>query len=241
MITVRDDPCAALDHTEVADLARLLDRHFAGVDQRQVQHDLRDKSRIVRLFDDGRLVGFSTIAYARLVWRSEDIGVVWSGDTIIDPSAWHAAALPAGWLAAVRREHRDRGRLAWCLICSGLRTWRFMTRCCRRYAPSPEADDDLVDLRDHLARTRYGASYADGIVRLSAPQRLRSHLAEPPAHLTADPATARFAVLNPGHDAGDELACATWLAPDNLTRIGRIAWERSGEKAHSDTAARGGT
>lgn len=227
MITARNDPSASLGRPEVVALAQLLDRHFHAVTEAQVTRDLADKTAIIRLFDGERLIGFSTFAYARIRWLGEEIGAVWSGDTIVDPVAWHAAALPAAWLRAVRSLHGDRGRLAWCLICSGVRTWRFMTSCCLGYAPGPEASAEMSSLRDHLARLRYGDDYHAGIVRLAQPQPLRRHLLDLPPHLARDPACAVFEALNPGHAHGDELACAAWLGPATMTRIGRAAWARS--------------
>lgn len=221
MISVRSDPVAALGGSDIAAMHGLLARHFTGVDPRQVADDLAGKDAVVRLFAAGELAGFSTIAYARVPWQDGEIGAVWSGDTIVDPSCWHVSALPAAWLTAVKRLHAGRGRLAWCLICSGVRTYRYMPTFASRFAP---LDAGLLGLRDHLARWRYGAAYAEGIVRLPRPQVLRPHLATTPTRL--DHEAEPFVRLNPGHAAGDELACATWLEPSSLTRLGRRLWER---------------
>ncbi len=216
---------AALNATEQDELRVLLERHFAGVTPEQFRADLLEKTQVVRLWHERRLVGFSTFAYASVEFEGEPIGAVWSGDTIVDPVAWNGALLPSAWLAAVRACHAGRGRLAWCLICSGVRTFRLLPVFYRRAAPTT-TDATLIALRDQLAERRYGAAFAaaNGIVRLPSPQVLRDHLRDVPDHLAQDPQVAEFLRRNPGHTAGDELACATWIDPDNLTAAGARIW-----------------
>ncbi len=225
MITTRRDSISAITTSEITELTSLLERHFFSVTHEQVASDLADKTSIVRFFDGERLIGFTTFAYARLQWENQEIGAVWSGDTIIDPQAWGGALLPAAWLAAVLDCHGQNGQLAWCLICSGVRTWRMMPVFYRCYAPGADAGD-LHAVRDELALQRYGSRFdpQSGIVRLPAPQVLRPHLRALPVHLTADPEAVDFFARNPGHEEGDELACATWITPSNLTPTGQRIW-----------------
>lgn len=215
------DPVATLGAGERAAMAALLGRHFEGVSPGQFAADLAGKTHVLRLVDGGTLAGFSTIAYERLDDAGEAIGVIHSGDTIVDPAAWHAAALAPAWVAAVHAIHAGRGPLWWLLICSGVRTWRFLPTCCRDFVPRPGGDPALLARRDRLAARRYGAACAGGIVRLAAPQRLRAGLDEVPAHLAADPLVGHFLALNPGWRAGDELCCLAALDEARLTPLGQ--------------------
>jgi len=215
------DPVADLAAADRAAMATLLQRHFLGVTPEQFAADLAGKTHVLRLFDGASLVGFSTLAYARTDDAGEAIGVVHSGDTIVDPSAWHAAVLAPAWIAAVHALHGGRGALWWLLICSGVRTWRFLPTCCRDFVPRPDGDPILLARRDRLAHERYGAAFIDGIVRLAAPQRLREGIATVPAHLATDALCAYFLSANPGWREGDELCCLASLDPGNLTALGQ--------------------
>ena len=117
--------------------------------------------------------------------------------------------------------HGGRGRLAWNLICSDARTWRFQTACLRRSVPHDD-DTELSALCAQLSRERYGRHFSHGIVRLAAPQRLRRR--EALAQSGAAALEARFAALNPGWREGDELACAGWLDPRGFTPLALRWW-----------------
>lgn len=219
------DSVSELGVAERGTLYALLACHFDGVTPAQFAMDLDEKTHVVRLWQEERLVGFSTFAYRRIAIAGIDTGATWSGDTIVDPQAWGAAQLPVAWLAAVLACHAERGPLAWCLICSGVRTWRLLPVFYRRYVPG-SGDAELVMVRDYLARLRYGSHFnaTTGIVRLPSPQVLRPHLRQLPVHLDTNEEAAGFIARNPGHQDGDELACATWITLSNLTPTGERIW-----------------
>ncbi len=218
-------PVAALSAVERAAMRGLLEAHFSGVSEDGFAADLAGKTHALLLLDGARLVGFSTIAYELVEDAGERLGVIHSGDTIVDPAAWHAGALAPAWIAAVRHIHASADPLWWLLICSGVRTWRFLPVCFRSWVPQPDSGDAvLLARRDRLARRRYGAAFdpTSGIVRLARPQRLRAALQAIPGHLHADPVNAFFFASNPGWRDGDELGCLCRLDDDaNLTPTGR--------------------
>ncbi len=208
-----------------AEMRALLARHFDGVVDEVFDADLAEKDWVIRVVDGGALVGFSTLLLYPYTWRGEELTVVCSGDTIVDPAVWGSSGMPRTWIDAVRRLHaaHGRGRLVWLLITSGFRTYRFLPVFCRDFHPRHDAPipPDVAALRDALARDRFGAAYcaATGVVRFPHPQRLRPHLAAPGERL-ADPHVAFFHRANPGHARGDELVCLTDLSDANLNRAG---------------------
>ena len=206
----------------------LLVRHFSGVTPAQFAADLAQKQWVILLEDAaGTLVGFTSLRLETLE-APVRCHLLSSGDTIIDPRAWGSTALMRAWLAAVLALREGAGRdrpCYWLLLVSGFRTYRFLPLFWRDFhpRPAPAAPADLAARLVPLAHHRYGEAFdpASGIVRFPRPQRLRPHLAGIPAERLADAHIAFFAARNPGHAAGDELACLTELDEANLTRAGR--------------------
>ena len=218
-------PTAELEASATAELRELLERHFSGVTHRGFADDLADKSHVVRLYDETRLVGFSTLAYSTVMWQGRSLAIIRSGDTIVDPSAWSAVGLAPAWISAVRALHAQRPEpLYWLLICSSVRTYRFLEVFWQHFIPSVSGPDlELESLRDQLAQAMYGAEFhsSDGVVRLIRPQVLRQHLQDLPDHVRRSPGAQLFFALNPGHADGDELVCLCALSDENLTAAGR--------------------
>jgi hypothetical protein len=222
---------SAADRSAMYDL---LAAHFDGVSPDRFGQDLGEKNWVVLVERAGRLVGFTTLlAYETTApgvgpgGSPGPVSIVYSGDTIVAPEAWNTAALPRAWIESVvaLRRRYPRGPFVWLLITSGFRTYRLLPVFWRSFhprhdAPTPPARQRLLDF---LAAERFGGQYdaASGVVRLADPQRLRGDLAGVPAGRAEDPHVAFFAARNPGHAAGDELACLTDLTPSNLTPAGR--------------------
>lgn len=206
----------------------LLGRHFDGVSRAQFDRDLADKNWALLLHDEaGGLAGFSTLRFYHDQHHGSPISVVYSGDTIVDPSAWRSTALSRLWIASVKSLHESHGvgRLYWLLIVSGFRTYRFLPVYWREFYPRHDraTPRDTRRLMDRLATDRFGEAYSvtDGVVRFPSPQRLNGTLQGIPAERLRDPHVAYFDRVNPRHADGDELVCLTELCDDNLTPAGR--------------------
>ena len=203
----------------------LLDSYFEGISPEQFRADLSEKNWVVLVESEpSKVVGFSTIHYFRTWHEGRRLGIVYSGDTIIDRSAWKSTAFFRGWIDAVRRLHRSDDPLYWFLLVSGFRTYRLLPVLWREFFPrfdrrTPEAQQTLAD---HLAEQRFGDRYdrASGVVRFKRPQVLRDGLKTITPGRLMDPHVAFFAERNPGHLQGNELVCLTEISNDNLTRAG---------------------
>jgi hypothetical protein len=225
----------ALTSPEREAMYGLLAASFLGATRERFAADLAEKTWALLLEDETGLRGFSTLLFYESRPPGEKVcTVVYSGDTIVDPGAWGSAALPRSWIAAVRRlrEEYPRGRLWWLLLTSGFRTYRFLPVFWQDFWPRwdaptpPEAQARL----DFLATERLGGLYAkeQGLVRFPEPQRLRGELSEIPEGRLADPHVTYFLAKNPGWRAGDELACLTEIAAENLTAAGWRMWRQGG-------------
>jgi hypothetical protein len=216
-------------------MRRLLETHFEGVTPETFARDLDEKNWCLLLEEHGRLRGFSTLLVYPSRHGGEDIAVVYSGDTVVDRSAWGTPALARSWIGSVcglRALYPGR-RLYWLLLTSGFRTYRFLSVFWRDFHPRYDATPGpLAATRLHaLARERLGPLYhaQEGVARLFGPQRLRGALADVPAARRADPNVSFFLARNPGWVRGDELVCLTEIAPENLTAAGRRMWS-AGER-----------
>jgi hypothetical protein len=217
-----------LAEKDISAMFALLSDNFLGVDRETFRSDLAEKNWIVLLTDDaGVLRGFTTFLIYATAVAGRPMTVVYSGDTIVEQSAWGSPALARAWIRAVydaRRAYPD-GDLYWLLLASGFRTYRFVPVFCRAFYPRFDAPTptDAQQLLDALSAERFGPQYdsGTGIVRLPKPQILRERLSGVADGRHADPHVRFFFERNPGHVAGDELVSLTSLAPDNLTPAGR--------------------
>ncbi len=214
----------------------LLDRHFERVEPAAFHADLDEKEHVALVAGpDGTLAGFSTLVRMTATVGGQCVAATFSGDTIVDPSARHAAALPrvlSRHIFARARAEPDVPAY-WFLLSSGYKTYRLLPHLFQTFVPGPEAAGPEAAgpeaagpeaaILDAVARARYGDRYdaAARIVRLAHPTPLRAGVADLTAHRLRDPHVAFFVHANPGHEAGDELACLTRVHPDNLTEAGR--------------------
>jgi hypothetical protein len=226
-LTGRFVPREALDAGRINSMFVLLRSHFIGVDRATFEHDLLQKNWVILLEDErGILRGFSTLLVYPDSRDGRSLTIVYSGDTIVAREWWGSSALALTWLRAVRQLTPFYGsrEVYWILLTSGFRTYRFLPVFFRDFYPRfGGVDTGAASLRDALAAAQFGDRYdpSTGIVRLAHPQVLAPELIEVPPQRARDPHVAYFLEHNPGYVDGDELACVTRIADDNLTAAGR--------------------
>lgn len=224
-----------LSPTEREAMYSLLSTHFEGVTQEVFDSDLTQKNWTILLEDEAGKVlkGFSTILIYKTQFAGEDLIAVYSGDTIIDPSAWSSSSLSRTWMSAIAmlRLEYPQGRFYWLLISSGYRTYRFLPTFAKEFypryeTPTPTATQVILDfLSDRLFGKYYDKE--TGIVRFPYPQVLREGLKEIPEERLNNPHVRFFLLKNPGHVKGDELVCLAEISENNLTEAGRRMWSRN--------------
>ncbi|MBE9063694.1 hypothetical protein [cf. Phormidesmis sp. LEGE 11477] len=209
----------------------LLESHFDGATSQIFETDLALKNWVLLLKDDSlALKGFSTMLMYDVAFADRLLTVVFSGDTIVDPSAWSSSLLSQAWVAAVNqlRTHYKGEKLYWLLISSGFRTYRFLPTFWRTFYPrhNRPTPPEMQRLMQFLSQRQFGEWYdaAAGVVKFPAPQRLKGHLEGIPTERLRNPHIRFFAQQNPGYDRGDELVCLTEIAAENLTKAGRRMW-----------------
>jgi hypothetical protein len=225
-------PHTAITLEERRQMFALLRGHFAGTDRERFEADLREKEAVILLRDaqSGRIQGFSTLMRMSMTLDGREIVAFFSGDTIIDRDYWGESTLSRTWGQVVFAE-ADRiaaehpgTSIYWFLICSGYKTWRFLPVFFREFYPCADrpTPPGIRRLLDALAARKFGDEYLPslGIVRFRSATPLRGGVAEITEERLRDPQVAFFARVNPGHAAGDELACLAEISRSNLTRAG---------------------
>jgi hypothetical protein len=224
-------PIDALLDGDRKSMYKLLNHHFDGACPDGFAADLSQKNWAILLKDNlGQLQGFSTLFIYEIKFQGKPITVVYSGDTIMDPSAWSSSTLARSWISAIQqlRPQYPNGKLYWLLISSGYRTYRFLPTFWRTFYPRYDSPTppDVTALLKFLARRQFGKFYheATGIVRFPAPHRLKGRLYGIPDERRTDSHVRFFEQKNPGHIHGDELVCITEISEANLSRAGRRIW-----------------
>jgi hypothetical protein len=226
-------PIAKLHPSDRTAMYALLENHFQGITWDGFLADLDRKNWALLLRDEisNNLKGFSTIMLSQTTFLGEKISVVYSGDTIVDPSAWSSTTLPRTWIAAVNflRSQYPENKLYWLLICSGFRTYRFLPTFWKDFYPRYNQDTpiSIENMMASLAQEYYGDYYdsSTGIVRFNSPQILRDGLIEIPEGRQNNPHVEFFTTKTPGYRFGDELVCLTEICYENLTRAGKRMWD----------------
>jgi hypothetical protein len=210
----------------------LLSNYFLGVRRDVFNADLSQKNWVILIEQEltDTLKGFSTIAIYHTHFCGEILTVVYSGDTIMDPSGWSSSILSKAWIAAVKmlRLQYPQGKFYWLLICSGYRTYRFLPTFWQEFYPrhNISTPPEVFELIEFLAKDLFGDSYHPdtGIVRFSHPQMLADKLPGIPLEKLQDPQIKFFSDRNPNHSLGDELVCLTEINENNLTPAGKRMW-----------------
>lgn len=210
----------------------LLTRHFENVIREVFLQDLYCKNWVLLIEEreSDALKAFSTLQFQLFTFAGEQNCVVYSGDTISDPSVWSNTLLPRAWIAAVNTLHRNYAhlKLYWLLISSGFRTYRFLPTFWNEFYPRYDLPTPAhaQDLLHYLGDLYYKDNYqpVTGLVRFVQPQVLRGDLITVPEERQTNPHIQFFLDQNPGYSQGDELVCLTEICYKNLTKAGQRMW-----------------
>lgn len=219
----------AMEPETVEAMYELFQKYFVQRERRTFEADVADKDHVILIYAGAELVGFSTAQTSLENINGDELQVLFSGDTIVDRAYWGSGILERCWLElAVRISDQYQLPLYWFLICSGYRTYRYLPTFFKEFWPRYDAQTPPAAqaLLDTVAQRRFGARYQDGVVRLPGGGALREGVSPVDERQLRNPDVAFFVRANPGHLRGDELACITRIAVDNLTPAGRRVWRR---------------
>ncbi len=217
---------AELDAHQRDHMFQLLDRYYNNVVREQFDQDLAEKNWVILMTDSdsGEIKGFSTQMLFEHRYQGEDLQVVFSGDTIIDPAHWGSLTLPitfGNMMLDIHAENPGK-KLFWMLISKGFRTYRFLPVFFREFFPRHDIPIDKWSqgLIHELGKRKFPDRYhpASGIVQAKVDsQSLKSELAEiSNERREKNKHIDFFMARNPGAQRGDELVCLLPFYPANI-------------------------
>jgi hypothetical protein len=221
---------AAADGALVARMFAIYAAHYDACEPARFGADLAVKDYVILLEQQGELKGFSTVAHFGFRASAGDVNVLFSGDTVIDRSAWGEQALSRSFaqLAGALHAQAPATPLYWLLISKGHRTYRYLRLFARRFFPHEATHDaQLAQLAAEVARARFGDDFdpRTGVIAFDRSHgHLKEDLAEVPGHIAARPEGAFFLQRNPGYRHGHELVCLAQLTAGNLRSVVRQAF-----------------
>jgi hypothetical protein len=194
----------------------LLLGNFTNVTKETFLADLNRKNLVFLLHEGERegLVGFST---QQIISLRDGSRLVFSGDTIITPSAWGTLDLPRAWglwMLELKETLPDQ-LLYWLLISKGHRTFRFLTTYFKDFAPSrarsylPREEEIVVEAAAMLFDREIVKSCQGYYIlpHRDTSQRMAPHLQASQDRRTVHPEIEFFEHANPDFEQGSELIC----------------------------------
>ncbi len=201
----------------------LMDNHYGNSLRSIFDKDLEEKDWVLMLVDEeiSKIVGFSTQMLIKTEFQGRKIGVLFSGDTIIDKEHWGSMVLSIafGELMIDLINSNKNMDIYWMLVSKGIRTYKYLQIFFLEYYPHyyMETPKMIHDLIDYLGQLKYPDSYdkSKGIVKAVANAQFLKEGYQPDAN-PRKPHEVFFTKANPDYKNGDELICIAKLSLDNL-------------------------
>ena len=230
-LSARCVPIVQLGEPTIRSMLKLFKSTYENVDDAVFRRDLSAKSHVILVRNQAlRLRGFSTLTIWPHAFEGREINLLFSGDTVVDQSAWGHQALPVAFLSAagnLRSVDRSRSYY-WLLTSKGHRTYRFLNlffyRFWPQYSSSLEYEEALArDVGARFFPDRFDSSTS--LLRGTELGRLRAEIAEIPNKDCHRPDVQFFIERNPGYAYGDELLCLAELCPKNMRPFARRVFQ----------------
>ena len=211
-----------LDEPLLQQVVELYLNYYDGSSEAKVISDMKEKTEILLLFHQGKLVGFTSLLIYSRQWQGENIRIVYSGDTVVDREHWGQQALAFAWITRMGelKSQEPDYPLYWFVIVKGHRTFKYLPTFGKSFYPHwSEPRPDLKLLADALAMDKFGNLYnkETGIVEFAESQgHLRQEIAYPTEEEMTKESVQFFLKANPNYLQGHELVCLCELEEDNM-------------------------
>lgn len=225
-------PVSALDEALKRRMAEIYLSSYDGSSEALFRRDLAAKDEALLVYAGETLVGFSTVRVFEREWQGRRVGVVYSGDTVVERGHWGQQALAFAWITRMGElKGQDRERpLYWFLLVKGHRTFRYLPVFGKSFYPHWSIDrSDLKPLADTLALEMFPHDYnpATGVVEFAESRgHLKADIAGPPPQDMDRDGVRFFLERNPGFQRGHELVCICEIEEHNMRPLTRALFRK---------------
>lgn len=211
-----------LSNTQLKDIVNLYLEYYDGSSESLVLSDLKSKTKILLLFFQKKIVGFTTFEIYNKKWFDQSIKIIYSGDTVVHKKHWGQQSLAFSWvrhIGELKKKHPNTP-IYWFLIVKGHRTYKYLPAFTSSFYPHWEKNcDDLKPLLNTLAKDKFGNLYNEESSIISFKRsygHLKSEYAYPNENEKKNEAVQFFLKKNPEYINGNELACICSFDDENL-------------------------
>ncbi len=205
-------PVSEVSETEISAMFALMSEFYENTDESVFRKDLADKNYCLVLYEEDKLVGFTTQKVMSVNVGGKEIYGMFSGDTIIHKDHWGEVELFKVWADFWFEFAEKYDEFYWFLICKGYKTYRILPSFWKefypnRHTPTPEYEQKIIDA---YALKLYPKEYnsATGVIEYDhIKDKLRAGVADVDAHRIKNKDIAFFCEKNPRHTDGNDLAC----------------------------------
>ncbi len=201
--------------TVLEDMWEIYRSNYDNVTRAEFDRDLNEKTHVFLGMDSGdeSIQGFSACKFYFQNVKGKKVGVLFSGDTMIDKDYWGQKALHTAFMKEVFswKLRHPFTPLYWFIITMGFKTYLIMAKNAVEYWPRHDQStpSDKKALIDALAGSKFGADY-DPETGLISPSKtgctLGDHVAPITNKVMMIPEIKFFISKNPNYAKGVELA-----------------------------------
>jgi len=192
----------------------LYHQNYNDVTREEFDRDFEEKSHVFvgRDSGDNSIQGFSTAKIYEQVVDGKKIGIIYSGDTMINKEYWGQKALNCAFMTEVAlwKLKHPFTPLYWLIITMGYRTYLIAAKNAVEYWPryDRETPKDKKSLLDAISLKRFGTDY-NPVTGVITPKNTNCTLGQHVAPITTEllklPQMKFFVEKNPNYEQGDEL------------------------------------
>lgn len=204
-----------LNETLKKDMFSLFEKYYDHVDYDRFLSDLNEKTHVFMFFDKDhkKLAGFSTI-FRKSIPEIASGSFLFSGDTVIHEDYWGSKSLQKSffWFILESKFRSPLSPLYWMLMSKGVKTYLMMRKNFVKSYPNHlgPTPTDYSQVQKSFYQMKFPENYRPEKDLILFKEKMGSVKAEiitphPQALLEAE--SKFFYRVNPGHLAGDELAC----------------------------------
>lgn len=227
--------CKQIDNITIHErkeiIALYLD-YYDGSDSAQVESDLNDKSEIILLFFDSKIIGFTTLEFYEKNWKQNTIRIVYSGDTIVDKVHWGQQSLTFACITrmGIYKQEKPELTVYWFLIVKGHRTYKYLPVFVKSFYPHWQyQSESLKAIAEFLVRDKFGEIYNSHTGVLEFPEskgHLKKEYAYPNENEKKKLSVKYFLQRNPDYVKGHELVCLCELNRENMKPLTKRVFEK---------------